>query len=316
MKQVPEALLNYYASGETELAYGILIERAGPGEYNGQLYPDPDRPEYQLFGFTSYDKPATIDLTAWNFYGPDFETLFFTFDSVQGFDLSAIVSSGNLSVDNLEITTLDDGSFFNREDIIAGKWSNTFFRIFRYRTDLEIPDSFEDCETLFKGWFGEFKLTDTTITVELRNMTDALQQPIGEVSTKTCRNEFGDINCGITDMQYEFEITEVISQKEFYCADADTSPFIDEGGFFNNALLTFTSGGNSGLSTRVDTFEFRDTSTTFYLVTPMILPIQVGDTIRVNAGCDKTLNTCSSRFGNAGRFRGEPHRPTNDTLAK
>lgn len=317
MKNISSSLLDYYASGQTELAYGILIERFGPGNYFSQLIPDAERPQYQLFGFTSHDKPATINLSYWQYYGPGFTTFYFTFDSVQGFDLSAIVSNGNLSVDNLEITTLDDGTFFNREDIIAGKWANTFFRIFRYRTDVAVPDSFTDCETLFKGWFGEFKLTDTTITVELRNMTEAIQQPLGEVSTKTCRNEFADSGCGL-NLFHVFTVTDVISQKEIYCADANVPTYTTNPNFFTNGLVRFKTGNNQNLSNRVAAFS--DTGYpsgyTFKFLTPMILPIQIGDQIEVWEGCDKTLNTCINRFDNVRRFRGEPHRPTTDQLSR
>ena len=42
----------------------------------------------------------------------------------------------------------------------------------------------------------------------------------------------------------------------------------------------------------------------------------VGLRVRLREGCDRTIATCTSRFGNAVNFRGEPFLPGNDMLAQ
>ena len=42
--------------------------------------------------------------------------------------------------------------------------------------------------------------------------------------------------------------------------------------------------------------------------------IQVGDTFDIIAGCDKTRETCQSKFSNIINFRGEPDVPGVDKL--
>jgi uncharacterized phage protein (TIGR02218 family) len=40
--------------------------------------------------------------------------------------------------------------------------------------------------------------------------------------------------------------------------------------------------------------------------------MSVGDAVTVTTGCDKQLETCRAKFGNAVNFRGFPHMPGND----
>lgn len=49
---------------------------------------------------------------------------------------------------------------------------------------------------------------------------------------------------------------------------------------------------------------------------PVDRAIPPGATALVREGCDRTIATCASRFGNARNFRGEPFLPGNDQLAR
>ena len=42
--------------------------------------------------------------------------------------------------------------------------------------------------------------------------------------------------------------------------------------------------------------------------------VAVGDTAVLEAGCDRRLETCRDKFGNAVNFRGEPRVPGTETL--
>ena len=41
-----------------------------------------------------------------------------------------------------------------------------------------------------------------------------------------------------------------------------------------------------------------------------------GTRAQLREGCDKTIGTCATRFGNAVNFRGEPFLPGNDLVAR
>lgn len=60
--------------------------------------------------------------------------------------------------------------------------------------------------------------------------------------------------------------------------------------------------------------EFAETE--IILALPFPYQIQVGDNFEAIAGCDKTISTCKSKFNNIINFRGEPHIPRTDQIAK
>ena len=49
---------------------------------------------------------------------------------------------------------------------------------------------------------------------------------------------------------------------------------------------------------------------------PLSVIIEPGHRAYVREGCDHTVYTCSSRFGNAVNFQGEPFLPGNDVLTR
>jgi uncharacterized phage protein (TIGR02218 family) len=57
-----------------------------------------------------------------------------------------------------------------------------------------------------------------------------------------------------------------------------------------------------------------DGSAVLELWTAPGLPISVGDTVAVTAGCAKNFPTCKSKFGNVANFRGFPHIPGADVV--
>jgi uncharacterized phage protein (TIGR02218 family) len=52
------------------------------------------------------------------------------------------------------------------------------------------------------------------------------------------------------------------------------------------------------------------------LAQAMPYAIQVGNSFQIVAGCDKTHQTCISKFNNIINFRGEPFVPGTDAISK
>jgi uncharacterized phage protein (TIGR02218 family) len=90
--------------------------------------------------------------------------------------------------------------------------------------------------------------------------------------------------------------------------------------WYQGGRLSWVTGNNVGLSAEVRRFiitqiedpenpgEFLDVFT-FHLFLPMYRDIQIGDTFRVTAGCDKHRSTCQLKFDNLVNFRGVPFVP-------
>lgn len=313
MKSIPAALQAHYDAGGTSVAHALVIQRT----------------DGQLFGFTSHDLPFVLDVAPWGY-----DNAALAFDCKQGLTASTLECTAGLAVDNMELTTLDDGSLFERDEVLAGVWRNAAWRIFRYRWDVAVPTIANDVETLARGTVGEITLGATTIKVELRGLKQALQQPVGEVSTKTCRNRLGDGRCKV-DLEpwtHAAVVTAVTDKRTFVLEllpvtpdpdpDADPEdpppepvqpdPLPDD--YLGEGVVTWTNGANANLSQKVRTYTAAGLVT---LVLPMVMPIAVGDQITVVAGCRKRLlEDCRDKFANVLNFRGEPHRPTTDALTR
>ena len=73
-----------------------------------------------------------------------------------------------------------------------------------------------------------------------------------------------------------------------------------------------TSGPAAGLRFLVKTYS----PGVFTLALPAIIPPEPGDTYTAIAGCDKTRETCVTKFANILNFGGEPDGPGQDALTK
>lgn len=273
-KVVPAGLLSNYHSDSPTVAWAIKITRTDDAVY----------------GWTSADRDATIDAVI--------------YESAPGLSVASFASSAGLAVDNSELTVLADDTIITRADIIAGRWNNAAYLLFKYDwTDVSAGE-----EVISAGFLGELHPRSGAYVAELRALQQYLQQPVGAASTKTCRARLGDAMC-MVDLGGWTEtgtITSVTSKQVF--TDSSRTEADD---YFGEGILTWTAGLNTGLSQKVKTYA----SDTFTLSLPMIFDVQIGDTYSVIAGCRKRLDEdCAAKFSNELNFQGEPHRPTVDEL--
>jgi uncharacterized phage protein (TIGR02218 family) len=273
-KVVPAGLLSNYQSDSPTVAWAIKITRT----------------DDEVYGWTSADRDATIDAVI--------------YESAPGLSVASFASSAGLAVDNSELTVLADDTIITRADILAGRWNNAAYLLFKYDwTDVSAGE-----EVISAGFLGELHPRSGAYVAELRALQQYLQQPVGAASTKTCRARLGDAMC-MVDLGGWTEtgtITSVTSKQVF--TDSSRTEADD---YFGEGILTWTAGLNTGLSQKVKTYA----SDTFTLSLPMIFDVQIGDTYSVIAGCRKRLDEdCAAKFSNELNFQGEPHRPTVDEL--
>jgi uncharacterized phage protein (TIGR02218 family) len=255
------------------------------------------RPDAVVYGFTSADRDATISSVVYKAH--------------PGLDVTSIAHSLGLNVDNLELTTLDDETVFTRIDVLGGRWRNSSFTLFRY----DWANVANGIDTLLSGVIGDVELRRGTVWAELRGLQQYLQQPVGQASSKTCRNRLGvnngrDSICTVTLASYTVtgSVTSVVSNQVF-----TDSTRAEATGYFDEGLLTWTSGPNNGLVRRVKLFAAGQ----FTMVLPELGTVAVGHTYSVVAGCRKRLaEDCVAKFNNVLQFNGEPHRPKINDLIK
>lgn len=234
--------------------------------------------------FTDHDQPLLVDGD--------------TYQASTGMVPSAVTSQAGMAVDNLEIEGMLRDDAISHAALLDGLYDHAQLQVFM--VDYTQPDA----GTLHvkTGWLGEVTLRDGVFVVEVRGLSAALQQTIGEVYSATCRAKLGDARCGknLTALTVSGTVEEV--ESEFAFTDSGR---IEPNGYFAYGTVSFTSGANAG-----QRMEIRDFAQgRFSLFLPLPKPLQAGDAYSLIPGCDKQMDTCIQRFGNAVNFRGEPHVP-------
>lgn len=279
MKTIPIALATHVALGTTTLAFLLKVTRAAP--------------DSQIFAFTSSGEDVAIDGV--------------TYRSAPGLDVSSIALEAGGAVDNLELTTLDDGTVFTRADVLGGLWRNAAFILSRYNW----ASPGDGVEPILTGILGDVRYLRNSLVVELRGLQQFLQQPIGSVSAENCRARLGDSLCtkALGPLTFAATVTSVASNQIF-----TATALTQAADYFGEGILTWTSGPNINLSQKVKTHA---TGGVLTLSLAMFQDVAVGHTFSIIAGCRKRMaEDCIAKFANVLNFQGEPHLPGTDAVTK
>lgn len=227
-----------------------------------------------------------------------------TYLSQANITASAVRSTSDLSVDNLEVAgavsedslTLVDVS---AADLEAGLLDDADCTLFVCRWD--IPNQGQ--VILRTGTLGNVRRTsDGAYTSELRGLTQKLAQSIVRTYGVTCDADLGDTRCGVSlgGITTTGTVTSVTSRRRFNASLAA----VQAAGYFDGGLLTFTSGANSGYAKELRRDAAAGTVGQLELYEVMPAEVAVGDTFTLRPGCDKTRATCKAKFSNLVNFRG------------
>lgn len=275
MKNIPAALLSHYAGEVTTLAILWQITRA----------------DGVIVRFTDHDQDITVSGAVYR--------------AAAGFTPTAIQTTSDLSVDNLDVEGLISECLISHADVLNGRLDRAEVRISR----VNYAQPADGIEKLRAGWVGEVTLTRDGYKAELRGLLQLLQQPIGLLLMPECNADLGDARCRVALVGYT-------SPGAVEAADGDRG-WVDASlgaaaGFYVGGLVSWLSGANSGLKK-----EIKDHAAggAIGLQEPMPNPISAGDTYTIHAGCDKTRATCKTKFSNVLNFRGFPDIPGPDFLA-
>ena len=138
------------------------------------------RQDGTVFCLTDHDRPITIDGL--------------TFLSSFGFQRTAIATSSDLSVNNLDLVGVFDNVILKESDLTAGLFDFADVRI----QVCNWADATMGTVKLLRGTLGSVATRPSGMfQAELRGMAQRLQQKIVEVFTPDCRADLGDIRCKI-----------------------------------------------------------------------------------------------------------------------
>ncbi len=240
-------------------------------------------------GFTDHDQSLTIDSV--------------DYDSLAGFTPTTVENKSNMSVDNLDIEGQVFPSKITEEDLLAGLYDYAEIEIFI----VNYEDLTQGKLVVKRGRLGEVTLNSQMFQAEVRGLTQHLSQTIGDVFSPSCRAILGDSKCKVALAGFTVSgtVSEVVNNQTF-----KATVLTEAAGWYTGGEVEWTSGNNDGRKIEVKEFA----STQAVLALPMGKSIQVGDGFDIIAGCDKTRETCQSKFSNIINFRGEPDVPGTDKL--
>jgi len=210
--------------------------------------------------------------------------------------------------EGLEPETVDAGGALAAEairadDLATGRWDGA--RVTLFAADWTAPAR---QVPLSKGMVGAVELTERGFTAELRGLAAALDQPVAEETSPECRAELGDRRCRVAmAARRRFARTVSADGPALVLDVAEPVP-----GAWANGRLRWFGGANAGLEAMVAVSD----GATLTLRLPPAFAVEAGDLVEVSEGCDRSLETCATRFNNATNFRGEPFLPGIDLLTR
>ena len=281
MRTIPSALQDKLNSGVTTLCRCWRITRR----------------DAVVQGFTDHDEDVVLDGL--------------TCRAGTGLTGSEATARLGLAVGGSEISGALADDALSEADLAAGRYDAATIEIFL--VDWSEPALFV---LLSKGTLGEVRREGQAFIAEMRGLADRLNQESGRRYGATCSADLGDSRCTVDLTSSAFRGSGTVSQL------SGTSSFFASGlaafadGWFTAGRLQWTSGANLGLAVEVKSHRVGTDGVALDLWQAMPEPLSTGDSFVATAGCDKRFETCRSRFNNAINFRGFPHIPGNDFVAR
>lgn len=187
-------------------------------------------------------------------------------------------------------------------DLVAGRWDNAALRL----TSVQWDDPEGGAVALLSGRLGMVQEKGAEFSADLLGAAAELDRPVCPQTSPECRAELGDRRCRV-DMAGRSQRCAVAS-----CAGnvlVVDRPIGDDYRFGSVRILGGAMNGRRFTILAVDGAQLT-------LRNSPVEPVPAGTAVMLAQGCDKSLATCSARFGNAANFRGEPHLPGNDLLTR
>lgn len=245
-----------------------------------------------VFGFTDHDANLTVSGV--------------TYAASTGYSRTAIQTSAQLNVDNMDVEGILDAASITETDLAAGLWDYAAIEVFEVNwADLTLGTLKQR-----KGTLGEVRSGRIRFSAELRGMMQRMQQAIGRMYGPACDVDLGSARCGIVLASFTVtgSITGVTGNRVF--ADSGRA---EADGYFDGGKITFTSGANNGRSVEVKSYLLAGGA--IALQVPAPYTVAIGNTYSMSAGCDKTFGaTGCGKFNNKVNFQGFPHLPGRDRL--
>lgn len=235
-----------------------------------------------------------------------------TFLAGAGFTASQISKTLGLAVDNLEVKGMLSSATINEDDLAVGKYDDAYVELF-WVNWADVTQRIVQ----MTGFTGEAKRVGVAFQAELRGLSSRLGQTTNRVYQRTCDAVVGDSKCKVVLNQAAFKGTGTIAAVAAPRVFRATGLGAFAATWFNQGLLTFTSGTNNGVKIDVKGHTVDGSGNVFIeLWYPPAFDLTPGWAFEVTAGCDLTATMCKARFNNIANFQGFNKMPGPDAIIK
>lgn len=216
---------------------------------------------------------------------------------------AALRRNAGLEADSAEVQGAIAHDALAAEDLAAGRYDGAAVRI-------GMVDWLTlDHTALYRGTLGAVNAEAGQFSAALVSRKEELREDPVPRTSPSCRAEFCGPGCTLSAARF-------VAEARVAERDVDTGEIVMAGAAdsasFAGGLLRWLDGPYAGRSDLV----LAASAERLTLDRPIDVALPPGTRVRLLQGCDRTLDTCAARFGNAINFQGEPFLPGNDQVAR
>lgn len=248
-----------------------------------------ERRDGLVVGLTSHDRDLLVDGQLYS--------------AAPGMRPSRIEQNDRIESHSIDLSGAISSAAIREEDVALGRWDGARLTLLLARWDEPAAAPL----VVATGVLGSLDRRGRAFAAELSGPLAGLDQSCAPVTTPTCRAALGDRRCraALAPLTLRTAVTAIAGRMVTVAAELEADAFVF-------GRLRWLDGPMAGLDSPI-----ADQNGSALLLAeeprrPNPLPIAA----EVRAGCDKRLDTCATRFGNAANFRGEAHVPGFDLLTR
>lgn len=248
-----------------------------------------ERRDGVTLGFTSHDRDLAFDGLVHR--------------TAPGMVPSAIRRTADFEADSAEVAGALSHDSIREADLAAGRFDGGSIAV--GLVDWETQERV----TLYAGTIGSVGHEGSGFSAELRSVKELLARQIVPRTAPTCRAEFCAQGCTLSAAVFTHQASLAQISSDGLSILISGGPAAANLAF---GMLRWIDGPEAGLTRRIEAID-GDWLMLDRMVAEGVAP---GTRIELREGCDHTLETCATRFGNAVNFQGEPFLPGNDLLTR
>lgn len=273
MRDIPEVLAAALEEETTSLAFCWRIERA----------------DGTALGFTSHDRPLTVDGMSCS--------------PVPGMVPSALAHADSVEGGGMDVTGALGSGRIRADDIAVGRYDRAHATL--SLVDWSAPGA---SVLLASGEIGDIVRKDDRFEAELKSAHADLDRTPIALCTPECRARLGDSRCrvALSPLTHIARVTAVTGASRI-----ETDRTLPDGALAYGRLRPL-AGSLAGLDFEIVASE----GSSLDLREAVATPLAPGDLVELREGCDRRFSTCRDRFQNKDNFRGEPHVPGTDSVIR